>query len=81
MARLPEVNPEDAKGIVRDVYDDIIRIEGEPHLLLQCFANDPEVLNVEWQLEKALMHGESALPKKLRQYISLTVSILYGCGG
>jgi hypothetical protein len=81
MARIPVVIPEEASGVVRDIYEDIVRVEGEPHLLLQCFANDPEVLNVEWQMEKALMHGESSLPKKLRQYIGLTVSVLYGCGG
>lgn len=81
MSRLPVVGIKDAKGKVRDIYTDIACIEGEPHLLLQSFANDPEVLRVEWQLEKALMHGESALSKKLRQYISLTVSILYNCGG
>lgn len=81
MSRLPVVSTEDARGKIRDIYADIMRVEGEPHLLFQSFANDPEVLDVEWQLEKALMYGKSVLSKKLRQYISLTVAILYGCGG
>ncbi len=81
MWHLPLISPEEARGKVKEIYADIIRMEGKPHRLLQCFASDPEILNSEWQLEKTLMHGESALPRKLRHYISLTVSTLYSCGG
>lgn len=81
MWHLPLISPEDAQGKVKDIYDDVARLEGKPHRLLQCFANEPQVLDAEWNLEKALMHGESALPRRLRHYISLTVSTLYSCGG
>ncbi len=79
MFRLPIVATQDAKGAVKKTYSDVESLQGEPHLLLQLFANDPEVLRAEWQLEKALMYGRSVLSKRLRQYISLTVAILHGC--
>ena len=81
MFRLPTVSVKDAKGRAQEIYADIARTEGEPHLLLQCFANDPEILRVEWDLEKELMYGQSMLTGKLRKYISLTVAMLSGCGG
>jgi hypothetical protein len=81
MPRLPTVAVEDAKGKVRGIYSHIAVTEGEPHLLLRCFANDPEVLRVEWELEKELMYGDSLLSRRLREYISLTVAMLQDCGG
>jgi len=81
MPRVPTVSIEEAGGKVKEIYADIARVQGETSWVFQCFANDPEVLDVEWQMDKVLMRGESALSSKLRQYISLTTSILHGCGG
>lgn len=81
MFRLPTIAMEDATGSVQNIYDEIASIDGEPHLLFQCFANDPDILRVQWNLEKELMHGDSVMPKRLREYVSLTVAMLSGCGG
>jgi hypothetical protein len=81
MIRLPIVDAQGAKGGVREVYDDIAATGDEPHLLFQCYANDPAILRVEWELEKELMHGDSVLSRKLREYVSITVAMLRECGG
>lgn len=80
MPRIPTISVNEASKKVKEVYADIARVMGGPSPPFQRFANDPEVLNAEWHLEKALMFTESGVPARLRKYISLTASILYGCG-
>jgi hypothetical protein len=79
--RLPIVDPKDARDEVGEIYSDIARFDGEPHLLLRCYAQDPRILQVEWELEKELMHGPSVMSERLRKCIALTVAMLSGCGG
>jgi len=78
--RVPLIGIDEAGEKVKAIYADIESVKGMVSPPMQRFANDPGVLHVQWQLDKVLMHGESTIPRRLRQYISLTTAILYGCG-
>ena len=78
---IPRVEAEKVEGYVKEIFSKITNIEGKPNLLHLCLANDAGLLDAEWELENALFHADSIISKKTRQYVSLTVSLLFGCTG
>jgi AhpD family alkylhydroperoxidase len=86
IATVRPVSPEEAKGKVAEIFDDIQRtknIDFVPNFW-RTLATNPLQLEVVWTTLKRLMHPEavgraSRLDAKTREIIALAVSATNGC--
>jgi AhpD family alkylhydroperoxidase len=78
MTRL--IHEEEAKGKVKEVYEEIKKAFGMvPNFFKAQAAVDPEWLALNWEREKKIMLNESALDRKTKELIALTVSLVNRC--
>ena len=78
MARIRFIEPEDATGRIKELFDEIVEVEGMVPALFRAYALVPELLEANWHLHKAMMH-QGKLPFTLKESIMLTVADANRC--
>jgi uncharacterized peroxidase-related enzyme len=78
MNRLHQVDPTQATGKARELFDTIQSRLGKIPNLMRVFANSPAAFEAYVNFSGALSRG--VLPLKLRESIALAVSEINGCG-
>jgi len=78
MNRIYQVDPAQASGKTKDLFDTVQARLGKIPNLMRVFANSPAAFEGYLQLSGALARG--VLPLKLRESIALAVGEINGCG-
>ncbi|MFQ5350730.1 MAG: carboxymuconolactone decarboxylase family protein [Thermoanaerobaculia bacterium] len=80
MAWIRTIDPAEARGLLRRLYDAAIRRVGKVYNIIRIQSLRPKVLRSSTQLYLEVMHSrESALSRAQREMIATTVSQLNGC--
>jgi len=77
MSRIAAVNPENATGKTKEIFDAINKKLGKVPNIFQHMANSPAVLEGYMSFSRALDGG--SLPPKLRELIAITVAEINVC--
>lgn len=81
MATIKMVTEEEAKGKVKEVYEDIkarIGIDFVPNLY-KVMASKPDYLEANWNKVKAVMIEPGKLDRLTKEIIAVAVSAVNGC--
>ena len=80
MATVKLIEPEEAKGKVKEIFDDIGKtIRGDKvNNIWKALANDPDLLEATWNRIKQVM-APGALDSVTKELIYIAVSIVNGC--
>ena len=80
MATVKLIEPEDAEGKVKEIYDDITKTRGGDKVnnIWKALANDPELLEATWDRLKVVM-GPGSLDPLVKELIYIAVSVVNGC--
>jgi AhpD family alkylhydroperoxidase len=80
MATVKLIEPEEAKGKVKEIFDDISKTrEGDKvNNIWKALANDPDLLEATWNRIKQVM-APGALDSVTKELIYIAVSIVNGC--
>jgi uncharacterized peroxidase-related enzyme len=74
------VPPEEAAGLLRQIYDAAVRRAGRVFNVVQLQSLRPKVLDASMQLYLQLMHApDGALTRAQREMIAVVVSATNGC--
>ncbi len=76
-----QVEPSEATGKVRDIYEDIKKTLGIAFVpnMYKAMANDPDYLEATWNKIQTIMTRQGKLDSKTKDIVALTVSIMTGC--
>ncbi len=79
--RIKLVEIDQARGEVKEVFDDIQKIRGEGRVsnLFKGYAISPELLKANWQRMKAIMGEGSLLSRKLKESVMVALAELNQC--
>jgi uncharacterized peroxidase-related enzyme len=77
MARLNTIQPENANGSIKTLFDAVQQKLGMVPNMIRAMANSPAVAESYVQLSGILSHGH--LPGKVREQLALAVSEANGC--
>jgi AhpD family alkylhydroperoxidase len=80
MATVKLIEPEEAKGKVKEIFDDISKTrQGDKvNNIWKALANDPDLLESTWNRIKQVM-APGALDSVTKELIYIAVSIINGC--
>ena len=80
MATVKLIEPEEAKGKVKEIFDDISKTrQGDKvNNIWKALANDPDLLEATWNRIKQVM-APGALDSVTKELIYIAVSIVNGC--
>lgn len=80
MATVKLIEPEEAKGKVKEIFDDISKTRGGDKVnnIWKALANDPDLLESTWNRIKQVM-VPGALDSVTKELIYIAVSIVNGC--
>ena len=78
MAKTKLVDVEEAKGLTKEVYDDIQKNFGMIPNIFKAYGQRPEILQANWNKVKAVMVG-GKLPRVLKEMIATTVAAAHDC--
>ena len=80
MATVKLIEPEEAKGKVKEIFDDISKTrQGDKvNNIWKALANDPDLLESTWNRIKQVM-APGALDSVTKELIYIAVSIVNGC--
>lgn len=77
---LDTVEPEDAKGILAETYDEIRRADGSVHNLYKAMSLRPEPIRAADEHYRAILHNpENVLPDWFLELVGTMVARLGGC--
>lgn len=80
MAWIRTVDPSEARGLLRRLYDAGIRRAGKIYNIIRIQSLRPKVLRSSTRLYLEVMHSrDSGLSRAQREMIATTVSQLNGC--
>lgn len=79
MLRIDTVSQDDAKGDLREIYDEIIRKRGKIADVLKIQSLHPTALKSHLDLYMAVMFAHSPLTRAQREMIAVVVSTQNGC--
>jgi uncharacterized peroxidase-related enzyme len=80
MAWIRTVPPEEATGLLRQIYDAAVRRAGRVYNVVRLQSLRPKVLDASMQLYLELMHAPGgALTRAQREMIAVVVSATNGC--
>ncbi|HLH99473.1 MAG TPA: carboxymuconolactone decarboxylase family protein [Acidimicrobiales bacterium] len=80
MALVPYVSEDEATGVVKEVYDDILtsrKLAAVPNFW-RAIAHQPEYLRNEWNKLKAIL-GSGTIDRKTKEMIAVAVSATNNC--
>ena len=78
MPRIRFIEPEEATGRVKEIFDEIEETEGMVPALFRAYALFPDLLEANWHQHKALMHS-GLLSFRMKESIMLTVADANRC--
>ena len=80
MARIKLVDPKEARGRVREIFDEIEQVRGPGRVpnLMRAYANHPPSLESNWWRMKHLLKS-GLLPGRVKETIGLTMAALHRC--
>ena len=81
MVTIRLIEEQDARGAVKEVFDDIKatkEIDFVP-AIWRALANHPTHLEGTWRKLKPIMHGPTRLDSLTKEMLALAVSITNGC--
>lgn len=78
-AWIDTIPPENADGLLSDVFAGIAGRSGSVAHILLCQSLHPEGLRAHYALYRTLMFGPGALSRIEREAIGVTVSAVNGC--
>ncbi|SRR6266542_3575023 len=79
MARINVIQYDDAKGHLKETYDEIIAKRGQLSEVLKIQSLHPETIKSHLQLFIDIMFSKSALSRAEREMIAVVVSVANGC--
>ena len=80
MATVKLIEPENATGKVKEIFDDITKTRGGDKVnnIWKALANDPDLLDATWNRIKKVM-APGALDSVTKELIYIAVSVVNGC--
>ena len=78
-AWIDTIAPDDAEGLLAEVYEGIAGRSGSVAHILSCQSLHPEGLRDHYALYRTLMFGPGALSRVEREAIGVAVSAVNGC--
>ncbi len=79
MARIEIVEPEDASGRLKEIYDDLMEKRGKIAEIHKILSLNPECLRAHMDLYMKIMFGSSPLSRADREMMAVVVSATNGC--
>jgi alkylhydroperoxidase family enzyme len=79
MSWIETVHPNEAQGLLKELYDAAIRRAGRVFGIVRIMSPDPPVLRASMNLYRAVMFGESAISRAQRELLAVVVSKTNGC--
>ena len=79
MAYIETIPPEDADGVLKEVYDLGIRRDGRVAAILRVMSQHGEALSDLMRLYMTIAYGPSGLSRAQREMIAVAVSKANGC--
>jgi uncharacterized peroxidase-related enzyme len=80
MAWIELIAPEQAKGVLKQLYDAALRRAGRVYNVIRLQSRRPKVLRASTQLYMEIMHSaDSPLTRAQREMIATVVSRTNGC--
>ena len=78
--RIQLVDPQEARGRVKEIFDEIEAVRGPGRVsnLLRAYANHLPSLESHWDRMKNLL-GSGRLPRRTKEAIGLTMGVLHKC--
>lgn len=78
MARVKLVDPSEASGELKEIFDEIEKATGTISNVWRAYANKPELLRKTWERRAAIM-GRGELRGQMKEGIALAVSEANNC--
>lgn len=81
MASIKLIPEEEATGIVKEIYAEIMETHGIDFVpnMYKAMASKPGFLDANWNRIKAIMHEDGKLDKLTKEIIAVAVSAVSGC--
>ena len=79
MPHIHLIEPDDAKGLLKDEYDAAIGRAGKVFNIVRSMSLRPEVLQASMEMYKAIMFGPSGLTRQERELLATVVSAENEC--
>lgn len=79
MAWIRTVAPEDARGLLAEVYAAAVRRAGRVYRILRAMSLAPRVLDASMGLYLAVMFGPGGLTRRQRELLAVVVSRANDC--
>jgi alkylhydroperoxidase family enzyme len=79
MAWIEKIEPDRAKGPLKEIYDDAVRRAGRVFEIVKLQSLRPDILKVWLEYYKVVMFGPSDLTRVEREMVATVVSRTNGC--
>lgn len=79
MAYIETINPQQAEGELKSIYDQVIESRGRVAEVLKLHSLNPASLTAHLDLYMVFMFGKSPLKRKVRELIAVVVSCANQC--
>lgn len=79
MAYIPVIEPDQAKGALKETYAQAERRTGRVFNILKIMSQSPSALRSSMDLYLAIMFGKSSLSRAQREMLATVVSATNGC--
>ena len=79
MAWVRMVEPEDAKDLLKEIYEGAEKRAGYLPKMTQIQSLRPETMNIGFSLYRQIMESPSGIGRRLRVLIATVVSKINGC--
>lgn len=79
MARIDVIQPEDATGELKEIYDDLIQSRGKLAEVHKIQSLNPKSIVNHMDLYMTIMFGKSPLKRSYREMMAVVVSMRNGC--
>ena len=73
------ISPEEARGIVRRVYDAAVKRAGKVFQIVRLMSLSPATMEASLELYKTIMFGPSRLSRRQREMLAVVVSLENHC--
>ena len=73
------IPPEEAKGLVRRVYEAAVKRAGKVFQIVRLMSLSPATMETSLELYKTIMFGPSGLSRRQREMLAVVVSLENHC--
>lgn len=79
MARIKVTQPEEAEGVLKNIYDTLIEKRGKISEVLKIQSLHPQSIQSHLNLYMDIMFGKTSLSRAEKEMIAVVVSVANGC--